>query len=170
MNLSGKHSIDGNDVFTSFGLVVESGGNDFLRFPKLKEPLSQDWPDQNGKEYDLSSPVFEEKNPVLTVVIIADTIAQFWIYHKAFFTALRQPGTKRFYIAAYERSFYIFYRDNTALTKLVKFNQYGGKIGVRYQLALTEPVPSFWLPFNYLVDKDGNKLITKSNNKILITE
>ena len=58
----GAFYIDDIDIYARYGVVITSGGyNDLLRFPALKEPDKNDWPEEDGIEVDLSSPTLEAK-------------------------------------------------------------------------------------------------------------
>lgn len=49
--------IDGRDAYEHFGVFVAEGGyNELVAFPPLKEVAGNDWPDEDGREVDLSQP------------------------------------------------------------------------------------------------------------------
>lgn len=58
----GKLYIDGNDVWTQYGVFVVQGGyNDLVAMPPLKDVESNDWHEEDGVEADLSSPVLNSR-------------------------------------------------------------------------------------------------------------
>jgi hypothetical protein len=60
--MTGKLFIDGLDAYTQFGVYVTEGGyNDLVAYPDLKNIQSNDWPEENGIEPDLASPVLDSK-------------------------------------------------------------------------------------------------------------
>lgn len=163
-----EYSFNDLDGYLTYGWIMESGGRDLIRPPKLKDPLSLSWPDQNGTQYDLSVKYFEEKNITITGVILGTSIADFFAKEDAFFTMWAQPGTIRLYKKSYDRSFYVFMKDCTNVTEITKFKEYGQMIGMRYSISICEPVPNFAKPFNLLVDEDNNYFTDGDGNRILM--
>lgn len=65
--MTGVFYIDGIDIYTRYGVVITSGGyNDLLCFPALKEPETNDWPEEDGIEVDLSTPALEAKEVTIS--------------------------------------------------------------------------------------------------------
>lgn len=63
----GTFYIDGTDIYARYGVVVTSGGySDLMAFPALKEPDTNDWPEEDGIEVDLSAPALEAKEVVIS--------------------------------------------------------------------------------------------------------
>ncbi len=58
-------TINDKDLYNSFGLVIQTGRQELLRFPERKPRLENDWAEENGKEYDLKEPRFNDKEVVL---------------------------------------------------------------------------------------------------------
>lgn len=55
--MKGQLLIDGIDAFESFSLTVLKGSyNTLVAFPATKEPEKNDWPEEDGQEFDLTSP------------------------------------------------------------------------------------------------------------------
>lgn len=60
--MNGRCYIDGTDIFSRYGILIAKGGhNDFLTFPALVQPESNDWPEEDGIEVDLSNPKLDVK-------------------------------------------------------------------------------------------------------------
>ncbi len=60
--MTGKLLIDGRDAYTTFGVFVADGGyNGLVQYPSLKTPDSNNWPEQDGIEVDLSDPKLDSK-------------------------------------------------------------------------------------------------------------
>ena len=56
--LKGRLYIDGEDIYTKYGVYVVKGGwNELIAYPPLKSVTYNDWQEQDGVEADLSNPV-----------------------------------------------------------------------------------------------------------------
>lgn len=56
--MKGKFYIDGKDAFIAYGLFVANNGyNGLIAFPSFKDLTENVWPEDDGAEVDLSSPV-----------------------------------------------------------------------------------------------------------------
>lgn len=65
--MKGVVYIDGVNIWDQYGVWITRGGYDeLLTFPALKEPASNDWPDEDGIEVDLSNPVLADKEVSIT--------------------------------------------------------------------------------------------------------
>lgn len=61
--MTGRWYIDNTDIYTDYGVgVTENGFNDLFLFPALVTPYSNDWPEQNGIQVNLSNPLLQNKN------------------------------------------------------------------------------------------------------------
>jgi len=170
MSVVGLYSIDGDDWYGTYGWAVAKGGSDdFLKPWDRKTPMQHDWADQHGTDVDTANVFFKAKEISVPGALIAANEADFWLKYNAFFKKLAEPGTRRIYINELGRSFYVYYDSCTSFTRLTRIKtNLGNKVACKFTLKFIEPVPSFWKQFTYLVDKDGRKLITNTNNKILI--
>ena len=53
--MKGQLYIDGKDIFTELGVATLQGNyGELVAFPPSKTPDSNDWPEEDGKEFDLS--------------------------------------------------------------------------------------------------------------------
>lgn len=60
--MTGKLYIDGQDAFTHYGIFVQdSGYAGLVQWPSLKSVDSNDWPEDDGIDADLSAPKLESK-------------------------------------------------------------------------------------------------------------
>ena len=60
--MNGRCYIDGIDIYSRYGILIAKGGhNDFLVFPALVQPESNDWSEEDGVEVDLSEPKLDTK-------------------------------------------------------------------------------------------------------------
>lgn len=60
--MTGRFYIDGIDAYAEFGVfVADTGLVNLLQYPPLKKVDSNDWPEEDGEEFDLSAPVLDTK-------------------------------------------------------------------------------------------------------------
>ena len=58
----GQFNIDGIDAYERFGIfIADTGLVGLLQYPALKKVDSNDWPEEDGEEFDLSTPALETK-------------------------------------------------------------------------------------------------------------
>lgn len=61
--MRGRLYIDGKDIYTNYGMYVESGGwNELIAMPPLKAVTYNDWHEEDGIEPDLSHPVLNSRD------------------------------------------------------------------------------------------------------------
>lgn len=54
--MTGQFYLDGIDAYTSLGICVTKGSyNNLVAFPAIKELEKNDWPEEDGQEFDLSN-------------------------------------------------------------------------------------------------------------------
>lgn len=167
-----QDSISSIQLSTAFGIFITSGYNDLMQMHETKERYTHDWGDENGIQIDHAAPIyFKEKKITLEMLMLANSEVDFWSKYKAFFQLITKPGTFRLYIEELSRSFYCYYQSSSSFSKLtsLKHEEYEG-IGVKFNLVLIEPEPSFWKQFTFLTDKNGNRLITTDNYALIVTE
>jgi len=91
--------IDGTGLHDSYGIVILKGGyNDLLSFPPLREPHTEDWPEEDGVDPDLYSPALQPKT--VTIPFIQRSINR---DRGAFIEMLSQPGYRNVYIPSLDR-------------------------------------------------------------------
>lgn len=62
--------IDGLGLKATFGAFIPRGGyNDLLVFPAMKKPTTNDWPEEDGIEVDLTDPVLEAKEVGISFLV-----------------------------------------------------------------------------------------------------
>ena len=58
--MKGQLLIDRIDAYISLGICITKGSyNNLVAFPTMKEPDKNDWPEEDGQEFDLSSPTLD---------------------------------------------------------------------------------------------------------------
>jgi hypothetical protein len=157
----GKYYIDGIDLWKAFGIFLESGTDDFLKFPAKKDGISHDWEDANGVDYDLSRVFFKDRTISLNAAIVADSKDAFWQQYNSFLAQIAQPGTHRLTIDELDNSFYIFYKECTSFTRFTRIKTpTGDKVGCKFIINVVEPAPAINNEDVYIVDDEGRYLIT----------
>lgn len=131
----GRYFIDGADLWTYYGVGVESGSDDFLKMPKPKERTTHDWTDENGIDVDLSRTFVEPKEAELKCHLIANDENDFWIKYQRLLATLLQPGLRRLSITELNRDFYVFYKEMAQyqrFTRLQHTNLVACKFGIKF--------------------------------------
>lgn len=156
---SGRHYIDGKDLWDTWGIFVESGSNDFLKFPARKDSTTHDWMDSDGIDVDLSLPFFEDKKISLKCAMIATSEAEFWRNYDAFVGEWAKSGTRDLSVKEFDRTFQVYYTDTTNFERFTPIKNMG-KIATRFTLNLVEPVPDVSEGDAYIVDETDRFLTT----------
>ncbi|MEC5393926.1 hypothetical protein [Bergeyella sp. RCAD1439] len=126
-----------NDLLLSdIGTVIMTGTEELLAFPERKEVLENDWPEENGSEYDLSEPKFKDKEVTLKMGILADNDGLFWDYHGDLFNELKKPGLLSLYISDHEETYKVFYKKSSNFKKVLKRLKNVQKVFVKFDLTL----------------------------------
>lgn len=85
---------DNIDIYDEFGVVItKKGYNNLLDFPALKEPVFNDWPEEDGIEVDLENPVLEART-----ITISFVVAKQGMDANDFISFLSRPGYHELYI------------------------------------------------------------------------
>ena len=98
--MTGKFNIDGVDAYKQFGVFIsDSGLVSLLQYPPLKKVDSNDWPEEDGEEFDLSNPALDTK-----------TVSVKFASHKAnrfdvFIAAMSDTGYHDLEVPAIDRTF-----------------------------------------------------------------
>lgn len=92
--------IDGLGLKATFGAFIPRGGyNDLLVFPAMKKPATNDWPEEDGVEVDLTDPVLEAKEVSITF-LASDPSKDV----REFLAAVSEPGYHTIGITSLGRS------------------------------------------------------------------
>ncbi len=163
LDVSGYYFIDGIDLWTTFGLVVEEGSADMLQYAPKKESIKHDWMDSNGVEVDLSRIFFGPREIILKCAILCESEEEFWEKHDDFISHLIQPGKRRLSIKAHgERSYYVYYKEcnNYTQVKALQGIDTPKKVAARFSLVLEEPEPQVDASHTFLITEEGHFIIT----------
>lgn len=161
-DLSGKWFIDGIDLYTTFKIFIEEGSADFLRYPPKKQSIEHDWGDANGRDIDLSRIFFDQREGTLNMAIITTSREDFFQKHDQFLSHMTQPGTRRLTLASHgERSYFIYYKEcnNYKPVKSLKVEE-ETLVAYRFSMVVVEPEPVIDSSHVFLVDGEGNFIIT----------
>lgn len=163
VNATGLHWMDGMDLWTVFGIFVESGSDDFLKFPPRKPSIEHDWQDSDGKDVDLSRIFFQDRDITLHCALVANDENDFWAKRAAFINQIRQSGTRRFEVNEFgTRSFYVYYKEMTGLTRYTRLKD--GLCACKFIIVFTENLPATATEGDgsnvFLIDEDNRFIIT----------
>lgn len=158
-DLPGYWFLDGMDLWNSFGMLIESGTDDFLKFPEKKESITHDWQDADGEDVDLSRYFFKDRDITLKMAIIADSPEDFWAKRNAFLAQWAQPGTHRLTITEFGQSFYVYYKICSSFSRFTRIKD-TDMIACKFTIVINEPAPTFDNNDVFIVDEDGRFLVT----------
>jgi len=89
-----------------------------MRPPKRKASLSNNWPEQNGLEIDLTVPKYESKEAELSFILSASSETEWWTRYNAFFTLLKSPGERSVFVRELNKTFLVYYIEVTSYEQL----------------------------------------------------
>lgn len=156
---TGRHFLDGMDLWTTFGMLVESGSDDFLKYPDRKDSITHDWQDSNGLDVDLSRPLFKDRDITLKMAIIVSSEEEFWTKRNAFLAQWAQPGTHRLTVGEFQQTFYVYYKSCASFSRFTRILD-ATKIACKFTLVVSEPAPTFDNNDVFLVDEDGRFIVS----------
>lgn len=160
MDLSGYYQMDGKDLWAAYNLFVESGSDDFLKYPARKESITHDWQDSNGIDIDTSRVYVGPRDVTLRCAIIVDSEDMFWQKYTGLIADLTQPGQRRISKAEFgSRSFYCIYKDCGSFDRFTRLRDVD-KVACKFTLVLTEPNPQLPNDNIFIVDEEGRFLTT----------
>lgn len=129
-------TLNGRNLFTDFGLVIQTGTQNLLCMPERKDLLQNNWREQNGTEYDLTAPVFKDKEVVLKVAFMADDDTDFWQKYQEFASEIQQAGYQNLFIEDHSKTYQVFYKNTTNWQKKSKRLKNVSKVFVKFNLIL----------------------------------
>ena len=90
------YTLDGVD-FSQFGAYMLDGTDTAVRkLPNVQPALSVSVPNVAGVTYDAESVKFQSKDVAVSLLIKADTVAEFWRRYDSLFEALLKPESRKF--------------------------------------------------------------------------
>ena len=137
--MTGEVTIDTIDIWTQYGAFLLKGSfDDLLKQPKRKASLTNNWPELDGLEIDLTAPKYEAKDADLTFMISASSESAWWTRYNAFFTLLKGSGERSLYVKELSKTFLVYYKetvDYSQLTRIKSVNRVAAKVTVKFGIA-----------------------------------
>lgn len=149
--MKGQLYIDNKNIFTELGVATMQGNyGELVAFSPSKTPDSNDWPEEDGKEFDLSEMHLDTKDVTLEFGFFSE-----WGYND-FVVLLSDMGYHDFNFPQLGRTFRLRLSSqnsfemysNTERSKFTFVNDFPRPYGYVYQ----EPVNSIPLPKGYELD------------------
>jgi hypothetical protein len=163
MDLSGRYWIDGMDIWTAFGLFVESGSDGFLNYPTRKDGISHDWLDSNGIDVDTSLNFLGPRDITLNFALLCSSESDYWVKYENFISRMIQPGMRRIQLAQFVgRSYQVYYKscqNYHRFTKIIDADDLH-KIASKFSVTFTETNPAPNSSDTFIVTEEGHFLIT----------
>lgn len=156
----GQYFIDGKDLFLVFGIVVESGSDDLLKFPERKDSESYDWQDENGIDIDLSRVFFGSREINLQCSMHAKDEADFWNKRQAFMATLAQPELRRLEVTELSSSFYVYYKSCPTFTRFTRIKRSSAAGVSKFSITFIEKSPTIDSSNVYMITDDNRFMIT----------
>lgn len=136
MQMDFNDGLNSLSLWEEFGVVIQTGKQELLKFPARKTTFSQSWRESNGKEYDLSTPVLEDKEVTLQCAFMADTLANFWTKYDTLLFELTLPGERQLYVDDHGKTYNFFYKDSSNWVISTKKLSGVSKIFVKFNLQI----------------------------------
>ncbi|MBO9660355.1 MAG: hypothetical protein J7527_16155 [Chitinophagaceae bacterium] len=160
----GKWFINGKDLYSTFGIIIESGTDGFLKWPDAKEGISRNYRDANGIDIDLSKIFFNFKEITLRCIILADSEDAFWSLRNGFMAEWAKGGYTRIQVTEFgNRSYYCYYKNMSDFTRFtpIRIEESGDiKVACKFTLNIVEGEPNLDNLATFIVDEQGRHLIT----------
>ncbi len=131
-----RDKLNGRNLFNDFGLIIQTGTAKLLEFPTRKEPVTFQWFDENGSQYDLEKPKFEDKEVVLHCAFLAENNTQFWQKYNSLFAELSKKDWQQLYIFDHDHAYEVFYKKSGNFNKATKRLKNVDKVFVKFDLTV----------------------------------
>lgn len=160
---SGYWYLDGMDIWNTFAIGIKEGLAGFIPLTKRKESITNNWPDQNGIDVDVSRHFFSERTVTLTCWIFTESENEFWQKREAFIQQLAKPGLRRLTVTAHQsRSYSVIFQEvggySQVKTKTLK-NLPDNMIVHEFSITLLEPQPQVDYSDVFIAGDNGEFLI-----------
>ena len=142
MREEGKLFIDGKDALLVYGVFVEKGGyKSLVQMPSFKKVDTIEWPEYDGEEIDLTSPVLDSKTFSIQFCIVNID------YAEILFDDLATGAYHRFEFVDLGKSYRLRMTQNGSFSSFVKL----GKL----TLSFADDFPSIPVGEHYKYGKSG---------------
>lgn len=129
-------SLNSKNLKQTYGLIIQTGTAKLLEYPERKDPLSFDWQDQNGIDYQLDKVFFKDKEVTLNCAFMADTDVIYWKNYNAFFAEISKAGYQKLYIYDHGKTYDVFYKKTANFEHLRKRLKNVERVFVKFELTL----------------------------------
>lgn len=138
--MNGFWRLNGNDLYTTYGVVLLRGTNrEVLTPPAIKRRSEYNFQDSNGVVVDKTSPVsYEARRYALPIVIVASDKSTFWQKYNSLIGELAKPGEFTLYIKEIGVTLNLLYEGMSVKSSMFKSD----KITVEYDLHVLEADPT----------------------------
>jgi len=141
--MTSEVTIDTIDAWTIYGVFLLQGSYDSLMRPaKRKTSLSNNWPEQNGLEIDLTVPKYESKEAELSFILSASSETEWWTRYNAFFTLLKSPGERSLFVKELNKTFLVYYIETSSYEQLTTIKSVS-KVVARFTVKFGIANPAF---------------------------
>lgn len=139
--MRGDVYIDGIDIFSAYGANITDGLDSLFTFPAIKEPESNDWPEEDGLEVDLE-----------TIHLLATEVSLTFFADNPddLIVKISEPGYHTISVTKFEREWSFRFSSQTS-NKTIK---YAGAFGLKF--VIDDPVrpilPDSYTPNTWVKD------------------
>lgn len=134
-------TLNDNDIFSAYGLTIMSGMETFLAYPKRKDSVSHDWPEEEGIDIDLSEPHFEAREFTLKVLLMGADRTDFKAKYYSLFAELSSANNMELYFTDLDQIFTVYFKAQNNVSK-VKRKLDSQNVGVSFDLVFGESDPN----------------------------
>ena len=146
-------TINGNNILVNWGLSLVKDGfyNELMKFPDLKDRLSNNWSDRNGVDVLLSAPKYKQRE--LTLQFFCDS----YVNYKTFISFVKSNQKLSFFDDLTDKTYRFEYLDCSSFNYYRDYNLFA--IKVRENNPILRPI-------SYLLAESGIYLFTETGLKI----
>lgn len=133
-------TINGIDISTEWGAHLKKGAyNALLRYPVMKDYLTEDWREYDGEEATVWKPRTKARDVQMTFIVKGDSAADFWGKRDAFLAYLKTAGLFEFRLERHNRAFMFYFKGGDSHNLLSKVIEEDGCVYAEMTLSFREP-------------------------------
>lgn len=142
-SFAGKYYINGQDCYTTWGIVFLKGTyNELMKFPKRKDGYTISYSDENGTLRDADNAVYESQTYALPIGVIGSDEADFFSKLNAFRSYILSAGYFTFDVVDLNIRFTLLYADMSTTEIKTRLNNVQNAI--KMTLSLINDFPSVY--------------------------
>jgi hypothetical protein len=142
MTLSDAYTINGDSLYDTYGIWIESGTDNFITLPESKDRLTEDWADEDGLDFDTTETIkFKSRDITLNCAIKASDMTDFLTKWNSFIALIRTANTFSLFVKRYGITYNLLYKNSTDFKNYTNIPRNDG-ILAKFQLIVTEPNPA----------------------------